>query len=326
MKIMFLNARDLAGVTYNFAKAINKYTKHEADQIATKQVSVMKNPAMHYFNNEDKEEQRRLIYESDAIIFHEWMGIPTVMKLDIKKLRKKILAVTFGGAGFRKPLFRQHCMEYYGKISDNVKYMVHSPDFPEEKPDWPWIPRCVAIDELREKYDYAKLEPPIVAISPHPMSDGVNPATGNVSDIFSKASSQLNDKDLKFHARRISTYKGGVDNDTCLMLKAPASIFFDRIYKVFGLNSIEAATFESAVVTGTNQFALDYIKQSTGVSCPFTIVNNWKEVGEAFEKLISDPEYRRRKGLECYKYVDAIHSGKVSAERIVKILEGLGIE
>jgi len=321
MKIMFLNARDLAGVTYNFAKAINKYTKHEADQIATTQVSVMKNPAMHYWNNEDKEKLRQLIYDSDAIVFHEWLGIPTnAMKLDIKKLRGKIFAVTFGGAGFRKIRFRQNCMKYYNELFDNVKYMVQSPDFPEEE-DWPWVPRCVATDELREKYNYVKHVPPVVATSPHPMSDGVNPAVGNVSDVFKKVTSRLSGRGFKFKANCISNYEGGVDNDTCLKLKAPASIFFDRLYKVFGLNSIEAATFESAVVTGTNQFALDYIKQSTGITCPFTIVNNWKEVSESFEELISDPKYMRQKGLECYKYAEAVHGGKTSAERIIKILE-----
>lgn len=322
MKIMFLNARDLAGVTYNFAKAINKYTKHEADQIATTRVNVMDNPAMHYFHAENQEEQRRLIYESDAIVFHEWMGIPTAMKLDIGKLRNKTLAVTFGGAGFRKPRFRQNCMEYYGKISDDVKYIVHSPDFLEAELGWPWVPRCLAVDELREKYDYTKSDPPIIVTSPHPQSDGVNQTTGNVSDIFKKVVSLLNIKGLKFKANCISSHEGGVDNDTCLRLKAPASVFFDRIYKIFGLNSIEAATFESAIVTGTNRFSLDEIKQSTGVECPFIIVNNWKDVEAAFTNLINDSKYRRQKGLECYRYVEAVHSGKLSAERLVKILGG----
>lgn len=320
MKIMFLNARDLAGVTYNFAKAINKYTKHEADQIATTRVSVMNNPAMHYFYTENQEEQRQLIYDSDAIVFHEWMGIPTTMKLDIGKLRNKTLAVTFGGAGFRKPKFRQNCMEYYGKISDDVKYIIHSPDFSEVEPDWPWVPRCVAVDEFREKYDYTKSEPPLVVTSPHPVSDGVNPRKGNVSDLFKEVVSQLNTNNLKFRAHCISSFEGGVDNDTCLRLKAPASIFFDRIYEVFGLNSIEAGAFESAVVTGTNQSALNKIRESTGIKCPFLIVNNVIAVEQAFTKLINNPEYREWKGQECYKYVRAVHSGKLSAERLVEIL------
>lgn len=322
MKIMFLNASDLAGVTYNFAKAINKYTKHEADQIATTSVSVMKNPAMHYFNNENKEELRRLIYDSDAIVFHEWMGIPAVMNLDEEKLRNKTLAVTFGGAGFRKIKFRQNCMDYYNRISDDVKYIIHSPDFLEAEPEWPWVPRCVAVDELRKKYDYTKSDPPLVATSPHPQSDGVNPARGNVSDIFKEVTSQLTTNNLKFKSHCISSYEGGVDNDTCLRLKAPASIFFDRIYKVFGLNSIEAAAFESAVVTGTSQFVLSEIRQSTGVTCPFIITNNLLAVEEAFTKLINYPDYRREKGLLCYRYVEAVHSGKLSAERLVKILGG----
>lgn len=320
MKIMFLNASDLAGVTYNFAKAINKYTKHEADQIATTPVSIMKNPAMHYFNSEDKEELRRLIYDSDAIVFHEWMGIPAVMNLDSEKLRNKTLAVTFGGAGFRKPVFRQNCMNYYNKISDDVKYIVHSPDFLEAEPEWPWVPRCVAVDELREKYDYTKSDPPLIMTSPHPKSDGVNPTQGNVSDTFKEVISRLTTNNLKFRSHCISSYEGGVDNDTCLRLKAPASIFFDRIYKVFGLNSIEAATFESAVVTGTSQFVLSEIIRSTGTTCPFIITNNLVAVEEAFKKLINDPKYRRRKGLECYKYVENVHSGKLSAERLIEVL------
>ena len=328
MKMVFLNVRDLAGVTYNFAKAINKYTKHEANHIATEPVRTMKNPAMHYFNNYDskgKEELRQMVYDSDVIVFHEWMGIPTTLKLDFGKIKNKALAVTFGGGGFRVPRFRQHCMEYYGKISNDVKYIVHSPDFRREE-DWPWVPRCVDMDELRKKYNYAKSDPPYVTTSPHPVSDGVNPAVGNISDGFKGVVSQLKVRGLKFRANCISTHRGGVDNDTCLRLKAPASIFFDRIYKVFGVNSIEAAAFESVVVTGTNKFALKEIKWSTGIECPFVIVNSWAEVEMAFARLISDPKYRQRKGLECYKYAEAVHGGRLSAERIVKILGDLETE
>ena len=322
MKIMFLNSLDLAGLAYNLCNAVNKYTNHEADHIVTKIDPILKYPRMHYFGPHNASELRQLVYDSDALIFNEWPGIWKAMDLDIEKLRNKIIGVTFGGAGFRKLMYRNKNVEHYNKISGDVKYMLHSVDFLKQAPDWPWICPCFGIEELRKQYDYAKSEPPVVATSPCPVSDGVNPAMGKVSDGFKGVVKRLKDKGLKFKSNCISSYAGGVPNAECLRLKAPASIFFDRLYMIYGMNSIEAAGFESAVVTETSRFARKKIHQLSGVKCPFVIVNTWEEVEEAFAALISDSKYRRNKGLECYKYAEAVHGGKFSANRLIKALEG----
>ncbi len=327
MKIMFLCAQDHAGASYNFCSAINKYTNHEAENIITNP-GRYKYPYFYKFSNRlrklvsssaNAEELRQKIYASDVIIFVEYLGIDKVMGLDRNKLKDKQIAITYGGGGFRLVGPKQRGRAWYKKINGRLTLIATSADFlATEK--LPWVPRCVRTEELREKYDYSKRDPPVIAVSPSKSSDNVNPRVGLISRNFSKIINTLKSKGYKVHGMGISSHKKVVHNDTCLKLKAPASIFFDRLYPIYGINSLEAGAFESAVVTGTSAYALKVIQNFTGLKCPYIIVDSWARTQKVFENLLNAPDYTRKRGLACYDYSKKIEI--YAAKRFIEILGG----
>lgn len=318
MKIMFLCAKDMAGTMYNLCAAVNKYTKHEAEQMVTRQ-GRYKYPIMHRIGDGNRKEMLQRIYDSDAIVFHEWLGIPHVMKMDTSKIRNKILAISYGGGGFRNSKKRQNGRDYYRKISENVIYFACSADFLIHE-NIPWVPRCVRTEELRQTYDYTKLDPPVIAVSPSKGSDNVKRSMGLVSENFREIAKSMKQRDFKFQARHISNYKKTISNDACLRLKAPASIFFDRLYSIYGVNSLEAGAFGSAVVTGTAPHALSGIRKRLGIPCPYVIVDNWEQTQAEIENLLNNPKELKQRGLKCYEYSKRVEEH--AAKRLVEILGG----
>ena len=111
-----------------------------------------------------------------------------------------------------------------------------------------------------------------------------------------------------------------MSNDECLKIKSHASAFFDRLYSIYGVNSLEAAAFGSAVITGTDQHALDVIKKHLGMKCPFIIRHTWEGVESAFVELLRNPKAMKRHGAACLRYAEAVE--KYAAQRMVKVLKG----
>ena len=321
MKIAFLCAKDMAGVMYNLSEAVNRHTRHEAFHVVGNVHHVYKFPYQYKMTAENRQMLHEKIYGADAVVFSEWMGLLEMLKLNRKAFRKKKVAVTYGGGGFRLRRARVNGMNYYGGINNNVKYVACSADFLEREPDLPWVPRVVRTQWLRETYDHSKLEPPLIAASPSFSTDSINTQMGLVSTNFNRIAGRLKlYKKMGFQARLISSSKTGMSNDECLKIKAHSSAFFDRLYSIYGVNSLEAAAFGAAVITGSSQPALDVIKRHLGMDCPFIIRHTWEGVESAFVELLRNPGYMRQKGVQCLKYVEALE--KYAANRIVKILGG----
>lgn len=309
MKIAVLCVVDYAGNMYNLCSAVNKYTEHEAMLISLGHHVHYKYPEMMIYVNE-RAKSRQIIYDADAVVFKEYHYIAQRMGVELEKLKGKALAILLGGGGFRIAERRKANLDFYGKIP-GIKWTVTSTDMLEEMPNAKWIPRSVRLDEIRQKYDYSKKKPPLVVASP---SLGSN-SKFKVERQFNQAVSALKQKGLKFQSQVIK----GVDNDTCLRLKAPASIYFDRIGPIWGVNSMESGAFESAIITGCTDFNWEKLKK-LGLGCPFIRVRNVNELIAEIEGLLEDEKYMRKKGLECFKYVERLHSGREAAERLVEVL------
>lgn len=290
---------------FNLATAINKYTKHEAISVNLSPHEY-EYPVMMMFS-EDRSKAKELIYDADAIVFKEFHFIPEKMQLDMNRLKGKSLAVLLGGGGFRHEPYRKANFKFYGAIPD-IKWMATSMDMLETRPDWIWIPRSIRFDELREKYDYSKGKPPLVVSSPT--------SKYKTRYFFLLIIKELSQRGIDFSPLVIT----GENNDTCLELKARGDVFFDRIAPIYGINSLEAGAFESAVVTGYSDFVADKLKESA-FECPFIKISNVAEATEAIAELIGDDAYMKQKGLECCKHVSRLFSGKESANRLVEGLE-----
>jgi len=310
MNIAVLCVVDYAGNMNNLCSAVNKYTKHEAMLISLSRHVHYKYPEMMLYNH-DRAKSRQIIYEADAVVFKEYHYIAKRMGLDLEKLKDKSLAVLLGGGGFRDAEYRKANLDFYGYFP-KIKWMVTSTDMLEEMPNAKWVPRSARVDEIRRKYDYEKKQPPLIVASP---SLGSN-SKFKVERQFNQAVKILEQKDLSFQFQVIK----GVDNDTCLRLKAPASIYFDRIGPIWGVNSMEAGAFESAVITGCTDFNWGILREY-GFECPFIRVRNVDELVAEIEVLLGDEEYMRQKASECFKYVERLHSGREAARRLIEVLK-----
>lgn len=312
MKIVALIFQDSAGAMYNFVYNINKYTRHSATVIHA-HPHPYEYPSMIWANGTNTEYVHKLVDEADVVIFCEMYFVPRIFGIDPDKLHRegKVLIAAFGGSGFRLQMHREPNLEYYGKIP-GIKWMTTSIDFLEEKPDFTWVPRSIRMEEIREKYDYTKQDPPIVTSSPATQSSLVYA----IASDFVQVILQLQAKGYKFQNRLIKN----ATHTKCLTAKASASIFFGRLNIMWGLSSMEAGAFESAVVTRVPPFVRRKLTEF-GFDCPIVDVSTTPEAIRQIGILIDDPKYCREKGLECYDFFKKVHSGPESVKRFLKLVE-----
>lgn len=315
MNIVVLSDYDSSGNMYNLCSGVNRYTEHHATAIKLRVHPIAQYPSMIVATEDNMPRVRRMIYDADAVVFKEFWWIAERFGINMDKLKGKRLVAVMGGGGFRFKQHRGPNITFFMK--HHMKIATTSADFLEVKPDMAWIPPCVRYDELREKYDYTKTKPPLVFASPSKDTD----LRLHLRRNFLSAMSQLKDEGLNFRAQCPTGAHEMISNDECLRLKAPSSIFFDRIYDIYGLNSQEAATFECAVVTGINDVALRKLRQF-GFECPFIIVRNYTQAKNAVRKLLKNGDYRFKKAEECRQYAERLHSGRESAKRLVALVEG----
>ena len=82
---------------------------------------------------------------------------------------------------------------------------------------------------------------------------------------------------------------------------------------------MESGAFESAIITGCTDFNWEKLEK-LGLGCPFIRVRNVNELVAEIEGLLEDEKYMRKKGLECFKYVEKLHSGREAARRLIEVL------
>lgn len=307
LNIVILCNYDFSGNMYNVAKAVNRCTKHKAVAIKLRVNPQLQYPTMILATPENILKVRQTIYEADAVVFKEEPTLPRMYGLDVQRLKGKRIGVLLGGYGWRRT--RNPNLETY--VPMGARFAATSLDFLEKSPSFGWVPACIRLGDLREKYDRSKMDPPLIVTSPSKSTDEEYQVRKN----FRLMVDNLRHRDLKFQFEEVF----GVNNETCLAKKAHASIYFDRFLDIYGINSQEAAAFESAVITGCSNFVLNKLREY-GFSCPFLIASNPLEAANMAEKLLHDGDYMRRKGRECYEYVEKLHSGRYSAERLVHLL------
>jgi len=167
------------------------------------------------------------------------------------------------------------------------------------------------MEEYRAKYDFRKRDPPLIIHTPSSMW-----AFQKSNEAFAYAINKLVgqcdfDADIHFD----------LPNEECLQKKAPASIFFDRLEYLYGVNSIEAACFEAAVLTWTSHETLNALERHAGMKCPFIIVNDREELHKALNTLLSNPHYINELGKDCYRYAKQLHDGRYSAKQFLEMVE-----
>lgn len=314
MRFVIVNWMDSCGNMYNLATSINKYTKHEAVSINCYVNPPGQFPCMVLADTNNLDEVHELIDKADVIVVKEYYFVLEHLGINAYEFNDRPLVVIFGGAGYRRKTNFERNVKFFNIIRDDTIWATSSIDFLENNPDWCWVPASIRLDELREKYDRTKLDPPLVFTSPSASTDGL---TGTIEK-FNEVVRRLKNKGKIFSSKVLY---GDTPNVECLKMKAHASIFFDRIYDIYGMNSQEAGAFESVVITGYSDF-VDWALRSRGYNCPFIRVRNENELYGAMKNALDwSPLIRERNGQQCFEYVKEVHSGELAANQLVVAVE-----
>lgn len=294
---------------YNLASFVNRYTKHRALAIKYKNNPTLQYPTMIHGDEGNLGEIRDLIYKADVVVWKETPDLCEQFGLDFDRMKRKNNIVILGGGGYSSSKFYEPNKEFYGELG--AKWATSSLDFTKKNPDWAWIPASIKVEALRKAYDYTKCTPPLICASPSTATDKMMDIRGKFGFIVE----QLRKGGLNFRDKTIF----GKPNDICLHFKAGADIFFDRIWDIYGMNSQEAAAFESAVITGSSQFVRDELK-ARGYNCPFIFVDHHVLAIDEIVYLLENPDEMKRVGYECYRYVKKIHNGELAVKNLMKLI------
>jgi len=309
LDIVILTEYDFSGNMYNLASSVNRYTRHRAVAIKEKINQRLQYPTMIHATRENMSEVRELIYKADAVIWKETPNLMELFGLDSSAMKRKNNIVILGGGGYTSEKFFSENQIVYGELG--AKWATSSLDFTRKNPDWAWIPASIRVEHLRAKYDRTKGAKPLLFASPSRATDKML----NVRGKFLFIVEQLRKAGFDFRDKVVFNEP----NEVCLHLKAAADIFFDRVYDIYGINSQEAAVFESVVVTGTSEYVKEKLL-GMGYECPFVIVDHHVLAIDEVAYYLENPDEVRKKGRECYEYVKEVHSGELATRNLMKLI------
>jgi len=296
MKISLVAYRDTSTVMYNLWRAFQRFTSHEVYFMNTSRVpkwNVYRTPLGKPINED--------IIKSSDFVITKHIGI----------LKNKFLLQ-------HTDLFilgrRDHThSEQFNQIKqcDFGHLMTTQPDF-AFKSGITWMPSPTRLYDMVEKYgSVEKLYPPQILCQPTNFDLPVHAI-----------------RDFDFIISRLSNLEGRFQTalfhhetqEMAIARKARASIFFDRIWSAYGMNSKEAGALGCAVVTGVSDVFLRGL-ESEGFPCGFVNVDNKREATTEIRKMIVDEDYRVEVANNSFRHVKEAYNGEISVKRVLEVCD-----
>jgi glycosyltransferase involved in cell wall biosynthesis len=310
MNIVSLNSSDLGGLSYNLCHAINLHTTHKATNCVMSRPFTRK-PIMVHARKTKVLVMKRLIDNADVIHFNEFYRLVKDYKINPKQCRDKKIIFHAHGTRFRR--FSRGIIRPYRRAFPQMKVIVGTPDLLTLAPkSATWFPSVVPVNRYRKKYNIQRNSPPLVYYSPTGSSTKV------MRKVIRRTQDQLRRKGVNFRIQ--------VTTDTLhtknLAKKSKADIYYDEIAPspFYGINAIEAAGFELAVICNMTDFAKQYMIDKE-YKCPFIVTGTEKGLKRALTKLVKNRAYRQKLGKAGYEYVNKMHTEKICVKRFLKLVE-----
>lgn len=316
MNILSLNISDLGGLSYNICQAINKHTKHQARSIVDGRTFTNK-PFM-IKRSESKNFKKLLrgwVRNADVLHFNErWVNV-SKYQINPKLCKDKKVIYHAHGSIFRRS--SKNILKLFRGAFPQMKIITSTPDLIRfAGKGATWFPSVVPIPEYRKKYRRSRNKPPIVYYSPSGSS------TKAMRSVIQDVSEELRREGIRFKLQ-VTTNTVHTKN---MSMKAKADIYYDEILPspFYGVNAIEAAVLEKAVICNMNPYARRYMKRLSvkkGINCPFLVVAKREPLKRVLRKLILDDKYRVERGKAGLKYAREMHSEKVCVKRFMKLIQ-----
>ncbi len=319
MNIVSLNKYDMGGMSYHLCRYINKLTDHHAVNIITAQ-SFTKKPFMMMKNDENLGEIKRLIRNADVLHFNE-AYVWTPYDFTPEMCHGKTIIYHSHGDTFRN--YHAKIKALYRNWNPNVKFITSTPDLLIYVKEGSWFPSISPLKEWRKQYKIKRNDPPIIYYSPSKSS--VNrPWHWNV---LNEVVQELDKEGYACQIKRVHS----VLHEENMSQKAQADIYYDELQGFYGINALEAAAFELAVICGLMPFCRDYFRKQK-INCGFNVVNvdffdkppTMRErnlLKNQLLKLLKDKQYRAQSGKQALDYLERTHSPEVCVKRFMSLVE-----
>jgi hypothetical protein len=324
MKILNLSMHDTAGSAYCLSHAINKnFPEHHAINLRVHD-NYMAYPVHLEAENYDAESCRRMVKQSDVLVFHSTV-YPFTKGLNItrEELAAKKTLVYFHGTELREYADKQ-VREAYDMLG-NPQFIVSTLDLLKHAPEGSvWLPVCRSFDEITRMFGICNQDRK--AIKTFTMSRKIvefvhapTNVTGKGTKLFYRAIETLR-KNLPYVTLRLIVKQTW---NRCLQLISKTDVMCDQALQTastYGLVSVEASIFHKPVLTRLPSKILAFLKDETGLNCPFVNFGSQEEMESQMRMLTTKKKKRERIGRECHRFCKAIHDDKPVAKRFMKII------
>lgn len=339
MKILILEIRDTGGTGYTLAHAINNQTSHKAINLRA-QKSFINYPAIADMGDYDASQCRSMIYNADLIVFEGvFKPLYDFFNLDPEKLKhtkKLFLCMGSEWRWGRKQLIEEadKLMGEYTVALGGAGMFLPTPEPPEgmKKPEDPdheveahYLPVVRSFDEIRAKFSHSKKD--LVALRSFSVPKKRVVFTHAPTSEAKKGSKTFHQVVTQVHqAVDYTTYMAITKQPwaTTLGLLAQSDVLFDQDppFPVgYGAISVEASIFGKPVVTQIDPRCRTWIKEKTGLTCPYISWDSYEDLYMKVLKLATDSKFRRRFGDLAYEYGRKLHDEKPVVDRFLKIVD-----
>lgn len=313
MNILSLNISDLGGLSYNLCQAINELTSHHAVNLVAIRPFTKKPVMIHYgrkMNLELRRKLRRWVANADVLHINEKWSCVARYGVRPQECRGKKVIYHAHGSIFRRR--SGWLLRKFRGAFPQLKIITSTPDLLAYAPKASWFPSIVPIGKYRRDYRIQRNTPPIVYYSPSGSS------TEEMKRVIGRVLRELRRERLRVNLKMTT----GVTHKSNMTRKAKADIYYDEIAPspFYGVNAIEAAVFEMAVICNMNAYARRYMRQH-GYQCPFLRARSKADLKRVLRKLVNNSAYRQKSGKASYKYAVKFHARPKCIKRFLALVK-----
>lgn len=335
MKILHVTNTDPAGSVFNFVRAMNQHTPHEARLITTQSIPMFDFPKDIHDLYDGGDELEALLRDADVIHFHkvtedfkiEFDLGRGMRQFDMREFIKgKKVVYHIHGA----PSERNFPKETAEKFPIDRVILASTPDLEEVyrsyHPNVKYFPNLVPINDVR--YIPRATDAMITSSDGTKkmfcvFQSGTNSILKNthiIRDVMERVSKDLPAFFLHTSPEAIQP------QDHALRHKRIAHIVFDHVEGYYGLSSLESLSMGKPTIAGLSDYTIKAICDFFGITVeklPWVIARTEAEVETRIRQILADNFQRTAIGLESRKFMQEVWSDAAVAKRMADFYQSL---
>jgi hypothetical protein len=323
MKILNLCMSDSAAGAFSLSHALNKLPGIKSISLRTSN-SWTNYPTIAEVRNYGEEGCRRMVEESDIVIFHSAVRpFYSAFHLDTDKMKAKKKFLYFHGSECRN-MGTAILKDAADCMHDDYQVLLSTPDLLARVPNGHWLPVARDFETLRKHYGMVTRDKHALAewkgvIKKTVVAHAPTNQELKGSPIFYQTITELIEtlSNVEFLSIR------DVPWDTCMRMLAGVDMLYDQyLIGAYGMISVEAAIFGAAVFCKLSPEVSTMMQKESGLPQPFIQWIDQDELRTQSFMLAQEPKLQRKFGRMAHAYCQKMHDDLNVAKRFIKIVEG----